>query len=214
MIEKLLSAYVPIILSIIVALLWFYLREVIKSNVNKRTAIEEEMLRRGLNYLDQQLNQFYLPINERLSLSKLIYEKMERLQDEKKEYQNPAIGIESRDDYALRNIVVRRVYMPLNTQVERLILNKSYLKFKDDPTNYSEILAHFRLWRAFEEAMSDGEINDYEGTILLKFPSKEANHLMQACDSLLNRRNDYRKKIENICDSMMRIKRERGDQKC
>lgn len=209
MIEILNNAGVPIILIIIGTVLWFYLREVIKNNINKQAAIEEEMMRRALNYLDQQLNEFYLPIKERLSLSVIIYQKMKVLKTKEGKYENSALGVESKNELALRNIVVRRVYMPLNSEAERLILDKSYLKVAHDSTNYSQILAHFRLWRAFEEATSNGEISDYNGTALLQFPSKEVETFMQVCDNLVAERNCYRERIESISRSTMALKTRR-----
>ena len=206
MFEVLLATGIPIFVVISIGFLWFFLQEYIKTNLNKYASIEEDLLRRELKYLDQQLNEFYLPIKERLALSNQIYNTGEKNLIEKNGYDNSTAGVISKNKNALRNIIVQRVYMPLNSEVGKLILNKSYLKDNNDNTDYSNILTHFWLWKAFEEAMIEGDIKDYNAPNLLQFPAQEVKQFNKIYQKLLKKRNRYRKKIEDITNVIMSVK--------
>lgn len=157
----------------------------------RRATLATEEIRRKLEYQDRQLAEFYLPLRERLRITLGLFRFFEDLQVETR-YDNASLGIQSEDPLALRHIIVRRVYLPLNKEVERLILDRAGWRAPDDPTDYSVLVRHLVLWRGLEEALLGGEISDYKAHDLLAFPAGEVDHIEGVCAKLLEARADVR----------------------
>lgn len=152
---------------------------------------QQDVLAAVLAELDTQLSDFYMPLSTRFRVSRLLFQTTSEWQIDGK-YSNDRFAIKSDDDKAFRNLVVRRVFMPLNAEVERLLLEKGHLATNDDTTSYPKILEHLILWRSLEEALCDGTIDDYEAAECLQFPAEEVTKCLEHCDDLLSKRNSLR----------------------
>jgi len=174
-----------------VALAVYLLKEIFRMVQATRLKAQQTVLMAVLAELDAQLSEFYMPLTCRFRVSKLLFETTIRWQSNGK-YSNDYLAVKSEDPKALRNLVVRRVFLPFNREVERLLLEKGHLASSTDKASYAKILQHMILWRSFEEAMLDNDISDYEGTAMLQFPAEDVAKCIAECESLLGRRDQVR----------------------
>lgn len=191
MIEILQTFGLPAVTVIGVAAGGYLLREVFRMIQATRMKTQQDVLATVLAELDAQLSDFYMPLSARFRVSRLLFQTTREWQAEGK-YSNDQLAIKSDDEKALRNLVVRRVFMPLNAEVERLLLEKGHLATTDDTTSYPKILERLILWRSLEEAVCDGTIDDYEAAERLQFPVEEVAKCLAYCDDLLAMRNSLR----------------------
>ncbi len=186
------SLYVFCVVVGVVILKEVYL--LIRSARLKATELVQE---KELRELDTRLEEFYVPLRERFQLTRLLKETTDSWMVDGR-YQNKAVNIVSDDPQALRNLIVRKMFLAVNKNVEEIVLNKKHWKHTDDQTDYDGILQHFLLWKTFEDAKANGEIEDYEASHILSFPSKEIEKQKAMCDWLLSERERIRKNIKNF----------------
>jgi hypothetical protein len=191
MIEILKTLGLPTLTVVGIVVAAYLLKEIFGMIKATRLKAQQDVLATILAELDAQLSEFYMPLSARFRVSKLLFETTTGWQVEGK-YSNDRLSIESDDPEALRNLVVRRVFLPLNREVERLLLEKGHLATPEDATSYAKILEHFILWRSLEEAVCENAIRDYEATALLQFPTEEVSKCLGQCDLLLAKRNRIR----------------------
>ncbi|MDZ7860608.1 MAG: hypothetical protein U5O15_08095 [Candidatus Krumholzibacteriota bacterium] len=161
----------------------------------KRLQSLHDTLSKMLDELDHRISEFYLPMYQRLITMESLFNVTRSWLNTKSEYHNSILNIKSSNSRALRNIVVRRFFLPLNTGIENLILNQLYHKVSTDDTDYSKLLFHYTMWRALEEAIINDEIESYSASDLLTFPAEEAEKQKRCCRELLEKQNTLRKKI-------------------
>lgn len=164
---------------------------------NLRSNAAEIVLEKELSEIDTRIEKFYLPLRERFILTKLIAQTSSKW-IENGEYKNSTLNIISNNQRALRDIVVLKILLPLNSEIENVILNKFHWKHPDDQTNYALILQHYVFWRTFENSRSNGEIEKYDGSRLLTFPKEQVESHFKMCDLLLEEREKIRAKIKNF----------------
>lgn len=194
MIEYLKELGVPILLSGLIGLLVIICIELWNLIKIQRLKNAETVFKSIMNEMDDSLHYFYLPLKERLLVTKNIYAFSQKFVDQGI-YLNSKLGIESTDPKALRNIFVRRIFVPLNTEIENLIKNHLHHKRIEDNTNYEKILEHYTLWRSLEEARIQKEIDNYEGENILEFPSEELDKILSFCNNLIEEQKKVRKKV-------------------
>ena len=139
-----------------------------------------------------ELKYFYLPICERFKMTKELFDKSHLIG---MPYKNESLKIKSDEPLALRDIIVNKLFIPFNKEIERVILENLHLINTEDQTNYDKIVLHFRIWNALEESKGEKLINDYEASELLKFPTDEVESCKKMCSILINKRDELRKKI-------------------
>lgn len=159
-----------------------------------------------IRQIDNQLEEFYLPLASRFKVSKNINITIQNLR-EKERLENEKLNIKSSNKRALRDIVVRKIFLPLNNEMERIILEKSYLSLTDDRTDYSKILTHFMLWKSLEQSIIEGDIEKYSADELLTFPSHEVETFLHIVEELIKRRNELRLKLLNYQNSIPFVKK-------
>lgn len=147
-----------------------------------------------ISELDDKINKFYLPLKVRLIISKSIFNLSQKF-GEGHNYDNTVLKIKSDDIEALRNIFVRRIFLPLNQEIETLIKSEIQYKDQDDHTNYNKLLEHFMLWRALEEAYKCNEIDRFDASDFLTFPEDEVDNFYKAFDTIINRQKEIRNKV-------------------
>ena len=161
-----------------------------------RSKAAELVLEKELNEFDKRIEEFYLPLRERFRLTKLIANQTSKMINKNGDYDNSFLNIESHNPRALRDIIVLQIFLPLNTEIEHIILNEFHWKHPDDDTNYEKILQHYIFWRALENARMEDKIKKYDATNFLAFPQDEVDKHYKMCDHLLNERNEMRNKIK------------------
>jgi len=166
-----------------------------------RMQASQHVLSSLLSELDERIGNFYLPLYQRFLLTEKLFRITQSWLNGNKEYDNSKAGIVSTNPRALRHVVVRRIFLPLNTEIERLIIQKLHFKEPDDPTDYSRLLFHYVTWRAFENATSEAEIDSYSSSELLGFPAEEAATMRRYCENLLRKRNMIRKRLIRLEDT-------------
>lgn len=144
--------------------------------------------------IDNQLKEFYLPLRERFMVSKMLFDTTRNWLTSN-EFNNSVLQIETDDPKALRKIVVWKLFLPFNLEIEKIILEKLYRKNIDDNTNYEKILHHFIIWKSFEEAIQENLISYYDAEDVLQFPAKEVNQCIEMCNKLLENRNQTMNQI-------------------
>ena len=164
---------------------------------NLRSKAAELVLEKELSEINTRIEEFYLPLRERFILTELI-DKTSSTWIENGEFQNSALKIVSNNKRALREIVVLKMLIPLNSEIENIILNKFHWKHPDDKTNYALILQHYIFWRTLEKSRSNGEIEKYDGSKLLIFPKEQVDSHFKMCNFLLEEREKIRGKIKNF----------------
>ena len=169
-----------VVVTVLVQQAWSLMR-------TQRLAASELVLKHRLDELNQQLTEFYLPLRERFALTHRLFRTSTVFKNEGA-YENDLVVQGPKSGTALRHILVRRVFLPLNAEVESTILNKSRFRDAGDETDYTVLAQHFVLWRALEESVIQGEIEKYDGTGLLEFPAEEAEKFSAACDAVVRRR--------------------------
>jgi hypothetical protein len=157
----------------------------------------ELVLEKELKEIDARIEEFYMPLRERFRITKLINETTTPWQNDGI-FQNSALNIKSDNNQALRDILVRRIFLPINSEIKSILLDKIHWKHPDDPTNYEYIIQHFVLWDAFETAKSEKEIIDYEGEHALIFPAKEVERQENMCARLLKERDGIRDHLKEF----------------
>ena len=183
-------------------------REATRLLMASRTKLRDEALSREIAYLDDQLASFYLPLRERLVLSRTLSHTTQQWMtapDGGYDNENPVLPVRGGQATALRKIAVRRVFLPLNRQMEQLILDNGRFRDGEDATDYAAILQHLVLWRALEEAVVDHEIESYDGAKVLPFPSQAADAFGESCSRLLERRERLRRDLFEYGDPSRHI---------
>lgn len=163
--------------------------DILKSN---RSNISQKITENLIKEIENQLQLFYLPICERFKMTKKLFEKTHQIG---MPYKNESFNIKSQDTFALRKIIVNKLFIPFNKEIEKIILDNLHLKNTLDKTNYDSIVLHYRIWNAFEESKNEKIIDDYEASDLLSFPFEEVENCKRMCEDLINKRNELRKKI-------------------
>jgi hypothetical protein len=146
--------------------------------------------------LDTRLEEFYIPLYERFQYTTLIKSTVDKWTIEGI-YQNSAVNVESDDPNALRNLVVRKMFLPINADLHDIILNKMHWRDPRDKTDYKFILQHFLLWKTFENAKENKVIRNYEASHILSFPFEEVEKQRKMCVQLLEERENLRNDIRN-----------------
>lgn len=191
MIDLLTKLGTPLALAAALALAAYLVRQGSALIFTSRVKLREEAITSEISYIDAQLSEFYLPLRERLAILKRIFEHTQPWTGPAG-YDNAVLCIESDDSQALRNIIVRRIFLPLNQEVERLILDGARYRFHEDSTDYGVLLQHFVLWRALEEAQQAGEIRSYDAHSTLHFPIEQSEAFRDAVAQLLDTRQRLR----------------------
>ncbi|GAB7087511.1 hypothetical protein JCM15579A_16150 [Marinifilum fragile] len=154
------------------------------------------MLSKAIEERDKQLQDFYLPIRARLEVTKHLFNISQKWKNpETQKFDHKIIEIESKDKRALSKIVINRMFLPLNKDIEDIIINKASLRHPEDKTDYQTLLSHFILWRVFEESASENEIDSYNGASFLQFPNEEAVKFYKVCEQLINERDNLYHKL-------------------
>ena len=118
MIELLKELGVPAISIILLFLVLAVLRELFLFVKGLRQKGAELVLEKELKELDARIEDFYMPLRERFQLSRLVNESSSNWQHEGR-FDNAAVNIESDNDQALRNILVRRIFLPINDEIKK-----------------------------------------------------------------------------------------------
>lgn len=171
------------------------LRELWSIYKTRKTREAQEAMSSILRELDDKLRLLYLPLRERFLVSKHIYESTQNFG---KEYSEEDKYIQAEKKGALRNIFVKKVFMPINKEIKEIILNNFYLKDEQDETNYEEILHHYIVWQALEDAKNEELIENYSASELLRFPALEVEKCIAMCNDLINRRKELRKDMLSL----------------
>ena len=187
------NPFILIFLSLSILLI-VELYRLVKSIRTKNIEIVNEII---LKELDTRLEEFYIPLRERFQYSKLLHDTTGKWMKDGR-YRNEAVRIESEDPDALRNLVVRKILLPINEDLHQIILNKMHWKDFDDKTDYKAILQHFLLWKTFENAKENKTIKTYEASHILSFPFKEMEEQNKMCEVLLNKRENVRENIRKL----------------
>jgi hypothetical protein len=161
----------------------------LKSN---RNSISQTISKDLILEIENQLKLFYLPVCERFKMTKDLFDKTHQIG---MPYKNESLNIKSKDPLALRNIIVNKLFLPFNKEIENVILNNLQLKHPEDDTNYDKIILHYRIWNSLEESKGEKLIDDYEASELLEFPAKEVENCKKMCAILISKRNELREKI-------------------
>lgn len=177
---------------ILVYFLGFISKEIFNSIKTNRIKAAQDISAELIKELNDQLHFFYLPIIERLKITKELFELTQNIGEP---YDNDKLKIKSDDPKALREIIVNKLFIPFNKEIESIILNNLHLKHPDDKTNYFELVQHYRIWNALEESKSENLIESYDASNILKFPMEEADNCNTMCSVLHTRRNSLREKI-------------------
>ncbi len=180
---------------LVIVILFFCGKEIWSILKAIRLQMCHHILEKMLDELDESISKFYLPIYQRLIVMENLFIITRYWNNANDEYDNTKAGIKSKNKKALRNIVVRRFFLPLNKDIESIILNQLHYKLQEDNTDYSKLLFHYIMWRTLEEATIDGEIESYSASSFLVFPSEEAEKQKQFCLELLNKQSLIREKI-------------------
>lgn len=163
-----------------------------------RSKAAELVLEKELNEFDKRIEEFYLPLRERFKLTKSIANQTSKMVNNG-EYDNSFLNIESDNPRALRDIIVLQIFLPLNKEIENIILNKFHWKHPDDDTNYDKILQHYIFWRTIENARTEDKIKKYyDAKNFLVFPQDEVDKNYKMCTYLLKERNEMRERIKNF----------------
>lgn len=199
-----------------ILIILFYLLGIISKELwnilkSKRTNIAQSITKELINEIESQLQFFYLPICERFKITKELFDKTHKIG---MPYKNDSLNIKSNEPLALREIIVNKLFIPFNQEIEKIILDNLHLKHIEDQTNYDKIVLHYRIWNALEDSKSEKLIDDYEASELLTFPSIEIENCTEMCNVLLAKRNELRKKIltyKGINKSLLQIKKGRHE---
>ncbi len=167
----------------------FLLREAWALMKSKRIAVSQQVTNYALEYINSQLKEFYLPIAARLKLSEYLFNLTQQwINDETDLFDHKKIQLQSEDNRALSKIVTNRLFLPVNRDIEKILLSSIHLRHPDDDADYQKILSHFIVWRVFEEAAEDNLISSYDGSSFLKFPAEQAEKVHSITDRLIQER--------------------------
>ncbi len=197
MIELLKELGIPTASVVLLILTLAVLKELLLFIKGLRQKGAELVLEKELKEIDARIEEFYMPLRERFQITKLINETSSAWEQGVR-FQNSALNIKSDNEQALRDILVCRIFLPINSEIKNIILDKLHWKHPDDPTNYEYIVQHFVLWDAFESAKSEKEIIGYEGEHTLIFPSEEVDKQKSMCTRLLEEREDIRNQLKEF----------------
>jgi hypothetical protein len=161
----------------------------------QKSKLAQDVYAKALEEIDSQLEEFYLPVRERLAVTQELSLSTTLWLGKDGKYDNAQAGINSDNPRSLRNIAVRNVFMPLNKEIEQILLEKQHLRHPDDDTDYRSILRHLILWTALEKAAIDGEIEKYELEGMLKFPAEETERQHRMSQRLIDERTQLREQI-------------------
>jgi hypothetical protein len=198
---------IPTISIIFLCLAAYLLKEIWTSIKTTRLKVSQDILKKVLDELDQQINEFYLPLKQRLDITLRLYQSTLSWTEDNKRFENSKIGLISEDSRALSKIVNHRMFLPLNLEAEQILLTKTHLKHPEDTTDYGAMLLHFIQWRAFENAVIDGNIESYNGSSFLPFPSEEALKQKKATDYIVKERNSIRASILKLQSASIKLSR-------
>lgn len=197
MIELLTQLGLPVLVVLALAVTGIVLREAFSMLKARRLSLADEVARRQLNYLDSCISKFYLPLVQRFHLSRRLFTVSKNFQ-EQGHYKNESASIDSDNPNALRDIFVRKIFMPINKDIQTLISTNGHLRHPDDNCDYDALISHYTLWTAFEEALVDGDIRFYNVTTALGFPVKEIEKVETILENLLQERTECYKLITNL----------------
>lgn len=197
MIDLLRQLGIPAVSIIVIAALSVILKELWTTEKARRRSLADGILSRQLLDIENRLSHFYLPLSQMLALAKHIFNFTSHWRKEEK-YDNNALKIESENPNALRDIVVKRIFLPLNENIEAVIIKYGYLKLPEDNSNYEKILQHLYLWGALEKAKNDGEIKDYNAKKYLHFPAEEVPKIITTCNNLVEKKNKVFEMISEL----------------
>jgi len=198
MIELLKQLGTPTFLLVIFLVLCFIFKEIWSAIKITRIKASQDVLQKMLEELDNQINEFYLPLRQRLDMTYRLYNVTIKWTIDNKRFDNSKINLVSEDNRALSKIVNHGMFFPLNSEAENILLTKTHLKHSEDKTDYEAMLLHFILWRAFENVVMTGEIESYDGSEFLQFPSNEALNQKKACEYIIIKRDEIRNRILNL----------------
>jgi hypothetical protein len=199
----------PIMILVVIVLV-FLAKEIWSIIRTSRSKLQQDIIGQIIQKIDTQLEDFYLPLASRLKVSKNINIILQNLRNEGK-LENDKLNIKSNNKNALRDIVVRKIYFPLNIEMEKIVLGKSFLSTTEDETDYSKIITHFILWRNLEQSIIDGEIEKYSAEGFLSFPSKEVETFFEVVEKLVKHRNMLRLKLLKYQSGLTQIKKHIND---
>lgn len=187
LLEAGLSIDLIVFLLIAIPSIGWTLKQVLLLIADSRKKLAEEIRSRKLKRIDEQLEKFYLPLRERFLFSKSLNDTTLTWEEDGR-IVNKSLQIKSEDINALRNIVFRRMLLPINKEACRIIIDGQHQKRSDDPVNYNRILEHLVIWDALEESLKDGEIEYYNATQILQFPGAEVEKFHKYCEKILVKR--------------------------
>jgi|GEM_PF-3096230 len=195
MIELLKQIGVPSLAIILIFAAVYVLKELWANMKITRIKVSQDVLQKILEELDTQINEFYLPLRQRLEITFSLFESTKDWTINNERFDNGILEIKSEDNRALAKIVNHRMFFPLNKEAEDILLTKTHLKHDEDKTDYNKLLLHFLKWRAFEEAVIDNDIESYNGASFLPFPSEETINQRNATEFILTKRDEIRSRI-------------------
>jgi len=194
------SIFVVVIIVTLIRELWGLFK-------TQRMDIAQKVISKKLDLIDSQLSDFYLPLSQRLKLSKYIFNLTRNWMDKSKtRFDNRSVGIISTDERGLSKLIILRLFLPLNKELECIILNNIHLKHPNDMTDYHVLLSHLILWRTFEEAVLEEDINSYEGGEFLTFPVEEVENIHKNTQKLQEERDILYTSIIGFQIPIMKLK--------
>ena len=188
---------VPTISIVVLVATLFVLKELFNLLKGYNLKIAQLVLEKELQEMDNQLEEFYLPLTERFEITKTIFTTSSKWMREGK-YDNKYFNIKSDDAESLRHILVREILIPLNKEICDLILNKLHLRHQDDTTDYTLIIQHYLLWHALESSKKNKFIDDYEALGKLEFPANEIESCNTFCTKFISQRAQLRDEIKRF----------------
>jgi len=162
---------------------------------DKRLSEAEKILDLMVAELDNSLSKFYLPLSERFIVTRHINEKM--LSDAYPESAEEEL-LPGAPQGTIRDITVNKILLPLNLEIRTVLLENIHFKDQDDNTNYGEILSHYLIWQALEEAKNEGAISTYNGSKILVFPYHQVNQCISVTKFLIQKRQHLRQELLSI----------------
>lgn len=126
----------PIVVVAILGVAAWLARAVFNLIAEQRSKLAQDVQSKTIAKLDVRIEEFYLPVPERIRLTAGLKHSFDSLRGVDDRYDNSSLQIVSKNPKALRNIAVRRIFLPINRQLADIMLEQQHLRHSSDTTNY------------------------------------------------------------------------------
>lgn len=213
MIQDLLGLGMPLVWAGLIAGGYIIGKEAWSLLRTQRQSAYEAAVARTLADLDARLEKFYLPLRERLKVTKHIFDVMHGGNVQVSSTPigprptTPGIYIESSNPRVFTELIERDVLLPLNREIVKMILGGLAHRDAADTTNYGRFIYHYYVWNALSEACNKGEIQRFSAVEVVDFPGQELDTFLETCDRLLRLREAVRGDLLSFRSARGRLKK-------